>query len=225
MRRLLGRHREPDLVVELAPARGADQSAVPGAQQLQRLHREALPKVRDAALAWRTGLAGLLTGLLGFTLIKGRSDVAQLAASWGAAVGVLLITAVSVGGIAAVQLLWAAHGRPRVRDRLSARSVMAADHAEALRGARFLAHGIGLSLLCAALLVTAVAVTWYGPAKDPPKLRVSVGEQVLCGSVVGVRAGSLTLRTDLGERHVELARTDGLQAVESCASGTVAQPC
>ncbi|MFI7709063.1 hypothetical protein [Nonomuraea sp. NPDC049480] len=204
-------------MIELTPAEGAAQASIPASQEIQRLHREALPRVQAAALAWRNGLAGLLAGLLGFSLIKGRSDVAQLAAPYGYAVGVLLVTAVIVGGFGAVQLLWAAHGRPRVMDRLRVASAMAADHAEARRGVLFLRNGIRLSLACAALLVTAVVVTWYGPAKDAPKLRVSVGEQVLCGSVTRVAAGALTLKTDLGERHVDLARATGLQAVDGCA--------
>jgi hypothetical protein len=104
-------------MIELSPLKDADRAAIPASQAVQRLQRDALPRVRAAAVAWRNGLAGLLAGLLGFSLVKGRSDVSQLAWPWNVAVGVLLLAALMIGGYGATRLLWAAHGRPDLLDR------------------------------------------------------------------------------------------------------------
>nr|ADK54886.1 hypothetical protein [uncultured soil bacterium] len=136
------------------------------AQLRERMARSELDRVRQAALAWRNGLAGLLAAVVGFSLIKGRSDIGELTSTASVAVGVILATALVVGTGAALALLYAAHGRPSVQRLKSATEVVLADHREALSAARALRRGIVLSLICGALLATAVGVTWYGPA-DP----------------------------------------------------------
>ena len=160
--------------MKLTAVPGAQRAAVPAAQTTQRLHRDALTRVREAALAWRNGLAGLLAGLLGFSLIRGRSDISQLAAPWNVLVGVLLLAALTTGGYGAVRLLWAAHGRPELVDRRKLGSSLAADNEEAKLGVRALRQGIRMSLLCAGLLIAAVAVTWYGPAGQQPQVQVTM---------------------------------------------------
>jgi hypothetical protein len=134
----------------------------------ERLARTELDRVRQAAHAWRNGLAGLLAAVVGFSLIKGRSDIGELTSAASVAVGVILSAALVVGTGAALALLYAAHGRPSVRVLESASEVVLADHRDALSAARALRRGIVLSLTCGALLATAVGVTWYGPADPNP---------------------------------------------------------
>ncbi|MGR6320765.1 hypothetical protein Q2K19_21950 [Micromonospora soli] len=186
------------------------------AQALQRLYREELPRVRMAALAWRNGLAALLTGLLGFSLVKGRADISGLASTWAVLVGVLLLASLLAGAYAAMRLLRAAHGLPEVVERAVVRSRVAADHDEAIRAQRALRHGIWAFLACAALLIAGVAVTWYGPAKEAQRLRVIATGEVICGTVVGVDSGTLVLKTEYGERAVDLTTVTGISAVDSC---------
>ncbi|MEV7418585.1 hypothetical protein [Streptomyces sp. NPDC089919] len=139
------------------------------------LHDE-LPRVRAAAVAWRGGLGALLAGLLGFGLLKGRTDVGELAAPYGAVVGVLLLGALVCGVAGAVLLLRAAYGRPAasaVPDHVPGTVPVGAavlGHVEALRAARALTWGVLATLACAGLLTAAVALTWYGPARpaEPP---------------------------------------------------------
>ena len=57
-----------------------------------------LPRIRATALAWRNGLAALLAGLIGFGLIKGRSDIGQLQPPWQLVVGGLLVLSLLAGG-------------------------------------------------------------------------------------------------------------------------------
>src|SRR5512142_960470 len=101
------------------PATGHDLRA---AQQQQRLLKTELPRVREAATAWRNGLGALLAALIGFGLVKGRSDVGQLAPGWAAAVGVVLLLALAAGAIGALLLLRAAHGSARATDTRDLRS-------------------------------------------------------------------------------------------------------
>src|SRR5512144_240910 len=82
------------------------------ARAQRRLPTDELPRVRAMALAWRNGLGALLAGLIGFGLVKGRTDVGELASPYGPLVGALLVLSLVAGSIAVVLLLRAAHGRP-----------------------------------------------------------------------------------------------------------------
>ncbi len=149
----------------IRPGRPADPADLLRAQEREQLLRTELPTVRTAAVAWRNGLTGLLAALVGFSLIKGRSDVSTLAPGWAAMVGILLLLALAAGAGGAVALLRAAHGRPAAiaQHTLPVRSVV--EHLEALVSAKALKYGIVMTLSCAALLAAAVGATWYGPTR------------------------------------------------------------
>ncbi|KUN79276.1 hypothetical protein [Streptomyces griseoruber] len=178
--------------------------------------REEVPRVRAAALAWRNGLAALLAALLGFGLIKGRSDIGQLERGWAEAVGWLLLLSLLVGAVGALALLHAAHGRPRV---ISLNEVLPgplADHDEARRAAGQLRLGIVMTLACTALLVGAVAATWYGPEKGAPQLRISIPGVVVCGTIEEVEADVARVKTDDGVVSIRLSTVQSMTAVTSC---------
>jgi hypothetical protein len=138
------------------------------AQYREHIIRTELSRVRTAALSWRNGLGALLAGLVGFSLIKGRSDVSTLVSATAITVGVLLLLALIAGTIGAFKLLRAAHGRPSIVSIEDLPPEIVALHTEALAAARSLRQGIVATTLCAGLLVSAVAVTWYGPPKADP---------------------------------------------------------
>lgn len=186
------------------------------AKTYQKLLREELPRVREAALAWRNGLAALLAALLGFSLIKGRSDISQLERNWAAAVGWLLLISLLTGAVGALALLHAAHGRPRI---ISLNEVLPghlADHDEARRAAKKLQLGIVMTLICTALLVGAVAATWYGPEKEGAQLRFSTPGSVVCGTVQETKAGIARVKTNDGVVSVRLATVQSMTAVSNC---------
>jgi hypothetical protein len=197
------------------PATAVDLSA---ARERQRLIATELPRVRSAAASWRNGLAGLLTALLGFGLIKGRSDVSELDTLWAAVVGCLLAAALTCGAVGALALMRAANGRPAVAhlDRLTTRSV--AEHAEALAAAGSLRAGIGLTLACAALLVAAVGVTWYGPAGAGSLVEVTDDAGTHCGSLLQRTGGTLRLQTSAGPIEIDPSRPFTVRAVGACPS-------
>ncbi len=188
------------------------------AQERYRLLASELDRVRGAALAWRNGLGALLAGLIGFGLLKGRNDVGAAAVPYAIAAGVCLLAALACGVCGALYLLRAAHGRPAVVDAEAVQVREIADHEEAQAAARALRRGIGLTLACTVLLVAAVAVTWYAPARETPlNLRVSTPAGTVCGTVQAQAKGSVTLKGEDGVRQVALADAVAVQPVASCA--------
>lgn len=187
------------------------------AQERDRLLRTELPRVQQAAAAWRNGLGALLAALIGFGLIKGRNDISQLDPRWGGWVGVLLLAALLTGACGALLLIRAAHGRPAVTSVRELPSSRATDHIEALACAAALRRGIGATLGCALLLVTAVGLTWYGPERAKPALRVHTVTGVVCGTAVRLSPGGvLVLKTDAGEMTVDLTTATAVTAVDRC---------
>jgi hypothetical protein len=183
--------------------------------RLELLNTE-LPRVRAEAAAWRNGLGVLLAALVGFGLIKGRSDVSTLEATAAKFVGVLLALALVAGAVGALLLLRASFGKPSVVDVKSLPPAPLYTHSEALSSAYALRWGIGLTLACAALLVAAVGITWYGPPSAAPQLAVGTSGPPLCGSVTSVSGGTLVLDTSLGPQRISLAKVTSMKPVSSC---------
>jgi len=201
----------------IVPGPPATRDHLLAAQERDRLLRTELPRVRAAATAWRNALAALLAALIGFGLIKGRSDVNQLATPWAVVVGALLLTSLVCGATGALSLVRAAHGRPAVSALRDLLSRPVADHTEALAAATSLRRGIGLTLLCTAFLVAAVAVTWYGPAAKPPALQVTTpAVGTICGTVVRADRGTLVLRTASGEVLADVSEATAIRPVDAC---------
>jgi hypothetical protein len=174
------------MTYQLRPAEPATEADLRAAQERGRLLAAELPRVREAATAWRNSLGGLLVALVGFSLIKGRSDVSQLAGSWAAAVGILLLASLIAGAAGALLLVRAANGRPSVVPIHEALSRSTADHVEAVAAANALRRGIALTLCCAALLVAAVGATWYGPGRDRLVSRNSTPRGTVYSSVMSI---------------------------------------
>ncbi|MGR3939285.1 hypothetical protein [Streptomyces sp. BRA346] len=209
------------MTLRVTPGPAADRAHQVSARHDYQLVKDSLPRVRAAALAWRNGVGTLLAGLIGFGLLKGRTDVGQLASPYDAVVGLLLLAALLAGTTAAVLLLRAAHGRPAATAIKEYRahgggSALGADHAEALRAASALSRGVVLALSCTALLVAAVGTTWYGPAAKEPSVEILTPAGSRCGEVIRMASGLLTLRTDSGEVTLDLSRSTGIRAVDSC---------
>ena len=186
-----------------------------------RLPVDELPRIRATALAWRNGLAALLAGLIGFGLIKGRSDIGQLQQPWQLVVGGLLVLSFLAGGAAAACLLRAAHGPPgsvdadEVIDEAADDPLGNADRVEALIAANALTWGVVMAYCCAGLLVLAVGSTWYGPGKQE-NVQVVVPGGAPCGEVQKLSRGILTLKTSAGLVDVPLTQATGLRAVGKC---------
>ncbi|MFD6425407.1 hypothetical protein [Streptomyces sp. NPDC060198] len=198
------------------PAIPADRGA---AARSRRMLAGELARAREAALAWRNGLAGLFVGLLSFGLVKGRAEIGKLAAPYGASVGTALLLSLVCGTYGALLLLRAAHGVPAATRLLpGTASLHASEHLETMGTVRALRRGVILTVTCGALLVTGVAITWYGPAADKPGLLVRTRSGTECGTPLRTQDGVLVLRTGTGEVAVPLTGITGLTPVEACPS-------
>ncbi|MFI0897952.1 hypothetical protein [Streptomyces sp. NPDC020983] len=185
------------------------------ARERHRVLREELPRVRDAAAAWRNGLAGLLAALVGFGLVKGRTEIDKVAPPWHVVIGALLLLALLAGAAGGLYLLRAANGPPRLTPH-PAGSPLTQDHTRAVAALADLRRGIAGALACAAFLVLAVGTTWYAPPRQPPQLRVQLPGSTLCGDSKGIARGTLTLHTTAGDVPVDLARILTVEPVEEC---------
>ncbi|MFD6420994.1 hypothetical protein [Streptomyces sp. NPDC060198] len=200
-----------------APAGQAGPRDLLAAQERHRLAREALPRIRAAATGWRNAAGVLMAGLVGFGLVKGRTDVGQLEQTWGTVVGVLLLAALVCGAGGAYLLNRAAHG-PLGSVPAGGRATRSAiEHRETVKALSAVRRGIALSLGCAVLLVAAVGATWYGPAAKEPALEVtSPGTSSVCGSVTRVARGTIWLKSGKTTVEIPLAEVTRLRTVEAC---------
>lgn len=190
------------------------------AKAIRRLGSGKLPTVRAMALAWRNGLGAVLAALIGFGLIKGRTDVGDLAAPYAAAVGALLVLSILAGGTAAALLLRAAHGSPNglpMTDLVDSLDPEAdAERLETEASLDALRRGRWTAAACAVLLISAVGLTWYGPGKDATRIVVLTPQGERCGSVQRLEQGVLTLKTNSGEVAVRMAEATGIRTADSC---------
>lgn len=200
------------------PATATDREAAKGVRALK---ADELTRIRAGALAWRNGLGALLAGLVGFGLIKGRSDVGQLSPGWAVLVGALLLAALIAGGIGGWLLMRAAHGRPYASTMPKA---VGADLADAARRAESdasenaLQWGVVAAFTCMGLLAAAVGFTWYGPEKKQSvEVQLTSGARH-CGQIVSLEQNRLTLKTSRGQVVVDVTGANGLAVVDSCAA-------
>ncbi|WP_380550354.1 hypothetical protein [Streptacidiphilus alkalitolerans] len=185
------------------------------ARREQELLRSELTRVRSAALAWRNGLAALLAGLIGFGLVRGRSDISALNGDYAVAVGLLLLLALVLGGAAAYWLMAAAHGLPRVIPLGS--QTPPTDHQEAVSSARRLRNGVVATFLCTIALIAAVATLWYGPPADAPAIHITLPDGTTqCASTLTMDPQGARLTTDHGTLVVPPSSTSTIRAGKPC---------
>ncbi|MFF9091306.1 hypothetical protein ACF1BE_34095 [Streptomyces sp. NPDC014991] len=118
-----------------------------------------------------------------------------------------------------MQLLLAAHGRPRALDLPSALPQVLLEQQEAAAAARQLRRGIVLTLLCTALLVAAVGATWYGSGKEKGLMRFNTPGAKVCGTVQRVSGGEAVVRTSDGDVVVPLTTLLSMAPVSDCPKG------
>jgi hypothetical protein len=200
---------------KITGARGATREELAEARQVQLLLLDELSRVRGAALSWRNGAAATVAGLVGFGLIKGRSEIGELERPYAIVAGLLLLLSIVAGSLSAYFFLRAAHGRVGFVAVTHSRESW--EHAEAMASIRALRMGIFALMLGSALLIVAVAVTWYGPPMDGPYIRVATPHGFSCARRLE-RSGSqiLTLVTDAGRTEISAGEVQGASVVSNC---------
>lgn len=217
--------------MRLAAQPGATAQNRQDALNAYRAVSQELPAVRAMADSWRKGLAGLLVAVLGFTLIRGRSDLGQLVTGWAVAVAVLLALVVAIGGFAAYQILGAASGWPKPIPAITGRrsdgrtASAPTTHDLAMKSLAALRQGMAAATLAVLLLLAAIATTWFGPAKESAPLYVVDGSgAVFCGKVKETDHGRITLESGTGTTVVQLGAVTNLAPVDSCPESVKSSP-
>ncbi|MEV7278646.1 hypothetical protein [Streptomyces sp. NPDC093111] len=207
----------PSAPPRIAAGPAATAADLLASQERHRLAAEALPRLRAAALGWRNAAGALMAGLVAFGLVKGRTDVGQLAERWALGVGVLLLAALICGACGAYLLNRAAHGALKPSPLGTHVTRSATEHLEVGSALRALRVGIAVTLGCVLFLVCAVASTWYGPSAKPPAVELSTpATGKLCGTVTGMRQGRLVLKTGGTTVEVVAAALTQFRTVEDC---------
>ncbi|WP_216916703.1 hypothetical protein [Nocardia noduli] len=182
-----------------------------------------LDTVRAMADNWRKGIAGLLVAVIGFSLIRGRTDLDRLDQRWAIAVAALLAATLIIGGFAAYRILGAAYGRPKAvpllpGPRFDGRTrTPTTRHDLALASLAALRQGILAATGAVAALATAVAITWFGPPREGPQLSVtdSAGAS-WCGTVKESGPGTAVLATAAGTVRIRLDTVMYIRSVATC---------
>lgn len=202
--------------IRLRPGDASTPGDLHRVQQRIRMLRGEIARVRAAAVSWRNGLGALLTSLVGFGLITGRANIGELERGWAVAVGAVLLAAAVAGTGGALLLLRAAHGPVAMVTLTDLPSSPVADRREAAAAVRALRVGRILTLACAGLLMAAIAITWYGPPQQDPRLTVVSPGLDACGTVARLADGVLTLSTARGDIAVRLDGLLAMAPVERC---------
>jgi uncharacterized membrane protein len=175
-------------------------------EQADAWQRDALARTRASAEGWLKALAAMtgLTVLVG--IVKGQDQIDQLSSSYDIVVGLLLLLAVGLAGLAIERGHAAAYGTPlptwtgfaafRARDRADL-----ADVVSKLRVSRRLAVGGFVALL------VAIGLTWYGPHPDAESIVVPTPSGELC--LPGSLADGVAL-------HIDAAQGGTVRSVKKC---------
>lgn len=202
----------PRTIVRTGPGRGP--ADVRLAEKLQELRETELERVRKTAENWRTGLAGLLALITTVSVVKGRDTIAELALLWKILVGVFLLLALISAAAGAYYALRGAYGWP---ERAPAAELREWTYQRSEDAVADLKSARNLTFATLALLVPAIAITWYGPTDPPAFVKAAWADQTVCGELIDSNQTELSIKRDEDvTRQVPLADMKTLSVVEKC---------
>ncbi|WP_176460623.1 hypothetical protein [Rhodococcoides fascians] len=179
--------------------------------QRDRLQSAELALTRERAANWSKGIGALLVAALAFSLIKGRDDLTGLDPKWAIGVGGCLATATVIAAFAAYKLFRASYGP------LKPLKSEVTDHQEATSTMHALMCGLVATAFAFIALLAAVALTWYGPDAEGPKMAVTDdGGIVWCGEPTKTGSGDLTLQVKGQQMKFDLDTISRLDVADSC---------
>ncbi|MBF6102305.1 hypothetical protein IU510_30255 [Nocardia cyriacigeorgica] len=182
-----------------------------------------LGAIRAMADNWRKGLAGLMVAVVGFSLIRGRTDLEKLDRGYAVWVAWLLAAALVTVAVAAYLILSAAHGSPRPRVFITGRrsdggtATAITEHEIAMTALRQLRSGMAVAVGSVILLAAAVALTWFGPPRQPAMVQVTDGSGATwCGRARTQGPGTITVEDRTGGVVVNLATATDIRPLHEC---------
>jgi hypothetical protein len=154
-------------------------------QRANELALQSLPSIRSSAKQWAATI-GALTGVFSIAaLIKGRSNVADIAAGWSTFVGVAVAVALLAAVVAVTEAALAGQGSP-IEMEISGTAARGLLRSEAKTAAKQLRLSRFFTLIATLLIGVAVGALWYAPARtiaiaQPLTLVVRTAHGSICG--------------------------------------------
>jgi hypothetical protein len=176
-----------------------------------------LTTVRKAAERWQVGLAGLLSAIAAYSVLRSNDKISALKAPWDATAGLLVAAGFVIALLAAILAMQAAFGLPKLRSTVGP-TRFADEHSAAVAAAAQLRWAMRSTLLAVVSVFASIVVSWFAQTTGPKVRVVVTGGEKVCGDVVRIDGGTtIVLKTDEGERSFTLATLVGLTAVSKCS--------
>lgn len=203
---------------ELPPFRRPDRGPTSGdlddRERFSKLVASSLAEVRASAEKWRTGLAALVSLIVGGLLIKGPGDAHKLTTQWRLIVSILLIGGLGFAIFGLWRALEAAAGTPKAQhyDDLveTYGSVLVYEVAAARRAAEKLGDA-RRTLQWSLILLSAGVLAWWWSGEEPtdPAVTVTVVDgESYCGKLLSADARTFRVRVTGESRPRSIAFDD-----------------
>jgi hypothetical protein len=181
-----------------------------------------LERARKSADSWKTALAGLVTLVATFAILKGEDSIAKLAEPWPI-VGAL-VAAGALGAAVAAALFAArgAYGDPgeeiEVFRRGAATRVLDWQASEARRATSDIGTARGWTLVAVTALAVTIGITWFAPQRPPAFVRVvpASGDPV-CGKLKSLGQNGIVITDDDGrDQTTQLSEVRSASVLADC---------
>lgn len=211
------------MAIPPAPPPAPSAGAVANERDFRKLVDGSLATTQKSAEAWRTGAAALVALLTAGLFIKGPEEASELSTGWRA----LLTGVFGLGMTCALGGLWemlkAAAGTPAAAEfedlvdnygSIKGAEIYAADQA-----AKHIETGRNLIITALVVLLAGLGLWWWAPVEQPKAVvKVTVGDEVICGSLSSGDEQTLVVKVDGRKNPVEIAfdTVDNLHTASSC---------
>ncbi|WP_433228907.1 hypothetical protein [Actinomadura formosensis] len=185
-------------------------------RRLIQLAESVLPRTREVAEKWRNGLALLSGVVVAAGVVKGRDSIQDVASGYRIAVGVLLAVAVVLGIVSLVLAMLASFGWPSPVTVHRSADLAAWERRESRRAVARLRWSMAGSVAFVSLLVAAIAVTWYAPAKATYVKVVMEDGSSQCGKRLTSDAGMLKLQRRDATVKIDALKVASVAPVDAC---------
>jgi hypothetical protein len=143
---------------------GATETDRRASEVVQDMLNDELERTREQAANWRTGLFGLLGLITSVSFIKGRASIDALQIEFRIAVALATLFALVTAVLGSLASMRASYGYPRLIPVTRSEQVLRLKRTLAQRSRKDLRAAVWLTLTSLTLVVTAIGLTWFGPA-------------------------------------------------------------
>jgi hypothetical protein len=206
-----------------------DETVLPAIEALEKEVSDEGSRLRTSAEKW-TGAVTAISGLFGLAALVLAKDTVDKLPDVAKLILAALVLAAFVCAVLAIKHSYsAAYGRYKIADTGTTAKLMdwyAHRRDSDLAIPEKISKSVRLAIAGSALLLCGVFVIWFSPAKGPASL-VTVtyhssgeGSRTICGQIVSLKDGSLTLKADTPPRSdptpIAVTVIDDVTAAKKC---------